>query len=105
MHTITIIERIVGVYLQLTGNRLNEWAGIGDIRAHLGDIPPEELTEAFTAMCRQPPVTVVTASGAPIGCRAHLAPESNRKTLTEADHATAVRYGGDENHIILLQAL
>ena len=31
-----------------------------------------------------------------------LAPESNRKTLTDADHAAAIRIGDDDCHIIAL---
>lgn len=32
--------------------------------------------------------------------RAQLAPDSNRKTLTDADRAAAVEIGGDPNHLI-----
>ncbi|WP_051174410.1 hypothetical protein [Amycolatopsis orientalis] len=30
----------------------------------------------------------------------HLVPESNRKALRAADHAAAVRVGGDDNHVV-----
>jgi hypothetical protein len=33
----------------------------------------------------------------------HLAPDSNRKMLTEADHEAAVRIGGENNHLIAIE--
>jgi hypothetical protein len=34
----------------------------------------------------------------------HLVPEANRKALTVADHEAAVRIGGEENHLISIEA-
>jgi hypothetical protein len=36
--------------------------------------------------------------------QAHLSPLSNRKLLTDADHAAAVRLGGEDNHRLLIEA-
>lgn len=33
----------------------------------------------------------------------HLVPDENRKMLTEADHAAAIRIGGDDNHLIAIE--
>lgn len=34
---------------------------------------------------------------------AHLAPDSNRKDLTEADHAAAIRVGGEDKHLLAIE--
>ncbi len=31
----------------------------------------------------------------------HIVPESNRKVLTEADHAASIRIGGEENNLVM----
>lgn len=35
--------------------------------------------------------------------QAHLAPDSNRRALTPADHAAAIRVGGQDNHLLLIE--
>lgn len=35
--------------------------------------------------------------------RVHLAPDSNRKVLTDEDHRAAVRIGGEENHLLAIE--
>ncbi|MEV6824659.1 hypothetical protein [Amycolatopsis sp. NPDC051102] len=36
--------------------------------------------------------------------KAHLVPEDNRKTLTAADHEAAIRIGGEDNHLLSIEA-
>ncbi|CAM3803351.1 hypothetical protein KIPE111705_25795 [Kibdelosporangium persicum] len=66
------------------------WVGLADLRPLLGDVPTDEVDAALKEMSR---------SG-----QAHLVPEPNRKTLDAADHAAAVRIGGEDNHLISIEA-
>ncbi|WP_049796984.1 hypothetical protein [Actinosynnema mirum] len=34
----------------------------------------------------------------------HLAPDSNRKVLTDADHAAAIHIGGEDKHLMAIDA-
>jgi hypothetical protein len=36
--------------------------------------------------------------------QAHLVPDSNRKMLTDDDHAAAIRIGGEDNHLLAIEA-
>ncbi|MEV4053155.1 hypothetical protein AB0J55_18370 [Amycolatopsis sp. NPDC049688] len=36
--------------------------------------------------------------------KAHLVPEDNRKALTAADHEAAIRIGGEDNHLLSIEA-
>lgn len=33
----------------------------------------------------------------------HLAPDSDRKTLTDVDHAAAIRVGNEDNHLVVIE--
>ncbi|MEU9687141.1 hypothetical protein [Amycolatopsis japonica] len=66
------------------------WAGITDIRNALADVDQDEVTQTLRDMARNNP-------------NIHLAPESNRKTLQEEDHAAAIPVGGEPQHLIVIQ--
>ena len=34
---------------------------------------------------------------------AHLVPDSNRKVLTDEDHAAAIRIGGEDKHLMAIE--
>ena len=64
------------------------WASLTDIRDELDSrIPKSRVDEALRALERRPDVNIV--------------PESNQKTLSEKDRASAVHIGGQNKHLII----
>ncbi|MBM7775978.1 hypothetical protein JOD54_006182 [Actinokineospora baliensis] len=63
-----------------------DWVRLAKLRPELNGAGKSEVDEVLLAMVR--------AGGT------HLAPDSNRKVLTEADHAAAIRIGGEDNHLM-----
>jgi|tagenome__1003787_1003787.scaffolds.fasta_scaffold20847649_2 hypothetical protein len=60
-----------------------------DLRSRLDGAAREDVDDVFLEMSRNR--------------RAHFAPDSNTKMLTAADHAAAVRIGGEDNHLIVIE--
>ncbi|WP_436493412.1 hypothetical protein [Actinokineospora sp. HUAS TT18] len=87
--TTEIDARIRAAYFQLAPKR-QAWVGMVDLRAQLADIPRDEVDDTLRHMSRTD------------GQRVILAPESNRKVLTQAHHDAAVRFGGDDNHLLVI---
>ena len=67
-----------------------DWVRLADLRQLLNGAAREDVDGVLKDMSR--------------ARRAHLAPDSNRKTLTDADHAAAVRIGGEDNHLIVIES-
>jgi hypothetical protein len=63
-----------------------DWVRLADLRPLLNGASRDDVDGVLKDMSR--------------GRRAQLAPDSNRKTLTEADRAAAVEIGGEDNHLI-----
>ncbi|SDW33933.1 hypothetical protein SAMN05421504_101307 [Amycolatopsis xylanica] len=82
-------SQIRAAYRKLAGAP-RDWVGLAELRPLLGGTP----AEAVDAMLRQ-----LSRSG-----QAHLVPESNRKTLTAADREAAIRIGGEDNHLLSIEA-
>jgi hypothetical protein len=68
-----------------------DWVGISDLRAALGDLDQDEFARVLRDLQRNDP-------------NVSLAPESNRKALTAADHDSAVQLGGEPQHLISIRA-
>jgi hypothetical protein len=66
------------------------WVGLVDLRPKLG-APAEEVDALLKELSRAGKV--------------HLVPEDNRKALTAADHEAAIRIGGEDNHLLSIEAL
>ncbi|MFI5558969.1 hypothetical protein ACIA2T_06785 [Amycolatopsis japonica] len=67
-----------------------DWIRIARIREAVGgDVTHDEITQVLTAMMRRGGV--------------HLAPDSNRKVLTEDDHKSAVNLGGEDKHLVAIE--
>ncbi len=82
-------DRIRLAYRELvTGSR--GWVGLAELRSKLGGVPVAEVDSALKEL---------SSTGA-----AHLVPEENRKALTTADHEAAIRIGGQDNHLISIEA-
>lgn len=85
-----IATRIHAAYAELT-DRPGELIGLVRLRPLLGDATREEVDTALKGMLRTPGVSIV--------------PESNRKILTPEARAAAVTFGGQEKHLISIEAL
>ncbi|WP_439380077.1 hypothetical protein [Amycolatopsis lexingtonensis] len=66
------------------------WVGLVDLRPKLG-APAAEVDAVLKELSRAGAV--------------HLVPEDNRKVLTAADHEAAIRIGGEDNHLLSIEAL
>jgi hypothetical protein len=66
------------------------WVGLVDLRPKLGASAAE--------------VDAVLKELSRLG-KVHLVPEDNRKALTAADHEAAIRIGGEDNHLLSIEAL
>ncbi|SDI31375.1 hypothetical protein SAMN05192558_10792 [Actinokineospora alba] len=84
-----IVERIHSAYRKLA-RAPRAWVSLTELRSML-------------VHARRPDVDAVLKELDRSG-KAHLVPESNRKVLTEADHAAAIRIGGEDNHLISIEA-
>ncbi|MET8998205.1 hypothetical protein [Amycolatopsis sp. NPDC004169] len=65
------------------------WVGLVDLRPKLG-APAAEVDAVLKELSR--------------AGKAHLVPEDNRKALTAADHEAAIRLGGEDNHLLSIEA-
>jgi hypothetical protein len=67
------------------------WVRLAALRQELGDVDQEEVTRVLTDLARNDPDVT-------------LAPQANRKALTEDDHAATVPLGmGEQAHILAIQ--
>jgi hypothetical protein len=80
--------RIRAVYSTLARDP-GDFVRLVDLRSRLNGAAREDVDDVFLEMSRNR--------------RAHFAPDSNTKMLTAADHAAAVRIGGEDNHLIVIE--
>jgi hypothetical protein len=84
------VETLIrSAYWELAGAR-RRWVGLAELREKLLGVPREAVDAELERMASSPGV--------------HVQAESNQKTLTEADRAAAVRFGGDERHMLMIEA-
>lgn len=81
-------ELIRQVYLDL-GDGYQDWVRLAKIRPRLDGTDREEVDETLLRMVK----TGTT----------HLVPSSNRKVLTDEDHAAAIRIGGEDKHLMAIE--
>ncbi|MEV6620687.1 hypothetical protein AB0M83_32455 [Amycolatopsis sp. NPDC051106] len=82
-------ERIRVAYRELV-REPRGWVGLVDLRPKLG-APAAEVDAVLKKL---------SSAG-----KVHLVPEDNRKALTAADHEAAIRIGGEDNHLLSIEAL
>ncbi|MFJ7214523.1 hypothetical protein [Amycolatopsis sp. NPDC098790] len=82
-------ERIRVAYRELV-KEPRGWVGLVDLRPKLG-APAAEVDAVLKKL---------SSAG-----KVHLVPEDNRKALTAADHEAAIRIGGEDNHLLSIEAL
>ncbi|RJQ78405.1 hypothetical protein [Amycolatopsis panacis] len=79
---------IRGVYAELTVG-VQDWIRLARLRPKLNGAGKDEVDAVLVKMAKTGTV--------------HLAPDSNRKVLTDADHDAAVRVGGEDKHLIVIE--
>jgi hypothetical protein len=79
---------IRAVYLDLSV-KPQDWIRLARIRPKLNGADKSEVDDVLLKMMKTGTV--------------HLAPDSNRKVLTDADHAAAVRIGGEDLHLMAIE--
>lgn len=84
-----IEQRIEAAYRKLAGSS-QDWVALVDLRPLLGGAATKDVDAVLKELSR---------SG-----RVSLVPESDRKALTAADHEAAIRIGGEDNHLISIEA-
>ncbi|GAA3045890.1 hypothetical protein [Actinokineospora globicatena] len=83
-----IERRVRSAYAKLVD--AGDWAGLAELRPMLGGVDRAAVDEVLKDLSRRRVID--------------LAPESNRKALTAADHEAAVKVGGEDNHLISIGA-
>lgn len=66
------------------------WVGLVRLREELGDLPRAAVDAELERLASAPGV--------------HVQAEPNRKALTDEHRAAAVRFGGDDRHMIMIEA-
>lgn len=84
------IEHSIRTAYQKLARKAGDWVGLVDLRPMLGKAPVKQVDEVLREMDR---------TG-----RAHLVPLADRRTLTDAVRAAAVRVGHEDNHRISIEA-
>ncbi|WET78120.1 hypothetical protein P3102_29245 [Amycolatopsis sp. QT-25] len=79
---------IRGVYAELSVG-VQDWIRLARLRPKLNGADKDEVDAVLVEMTKTGTV--------------HLAPDSNRKVLTDADHDAAVRVGGEDKHLIVIE--
>jgi hypothetical protein len=82
-------DRIRTAYRELV-KEPRGWVGLVDLRPKLG-APADEVDAVLMELSRTGQI--------------HLVPEDNRKVLTAADHEAAIRVGGEDNHLLSIEAM
>jgi hypothetical protein len=82
-------DHVRAVYQELAP-AARDWVRLVDLRAKLGPVPREDVDAVLRKLSKNK--------------QAHLVPESNRKALGAADHEAAIRVGGEDNHLISIEA-
>jgi hypothetical protein len=85
----TVEDLIRDVYAKLTP-RPGGWVGLTHLRAELADAPRAEIDAALHTLYRTPGVSLIR--------------EENQKALTDTDRDAAITIGGQDKHLIAIEA-
>ncbi|WP_216209206.1 hypothetical protein [Amycolatopsis aidingensis] len=83
------LETLIRAAYRELSTKPQDWVRLAKLRPRLDGTAKDEVDQVLLAMTRTGLV--------------HLAPDSNRKTLTEADHAAAVRIGSEQKHLLAIE--
>lgn len=84
------VETLVRQSYSQIASKPGDWIGLGDLRKALPDVPRDELDATLLRLNRSPGFD--------------LAPEENKKSLTDADRAAAIVVGLKQNHLIAISS-
>ncbi|MFJ6675949.1 hypothetical protein ACIQMJ_33030 [Actinosynnema sp. NPDC091369] len=83
------LESVIrAAYLELSV-KPQDWVRLAKLRPKLNGAEKDEVDDVLLEMFKNGEI--------------HLVPESNRKALTEADHAAAIRIGSEDKHIMAIE--
>ncbi|CCH28388.1 hypothetical protein ABZ816_28800 [Actinosynnema sp. NPDC047251] len=83
------LESVIRTAYLALSVKSQDWVRLAKLRPQLNGAERDEVDAALLAMVQTGTV--------------HLAPDSNRKVLTEADHAAAIRIAGEDNHLVAIE--
>jgi len=83
------LESVIRAAYQVLSVKPQDWVRLAKLRPELNGADKEDVDEVLLEMVKTGEV--------------HLAPDSNRKVLTEADHAAAIRIAGEDNHLVAIE--
>lgn len=86
--SVSLEDLITQAYLEL-GDGYQDWVRLAKLRPKLDGAGREEVDETLLRMVK--------------AGTTHLVPDSNRKVLTEEDHAAAIRIGGEDKHLMAIE--
>ena len=81
-------KQVRAAYARL--GRPGDWVALAQLREQLPDVPRPALDAELERLAALPGV--------------HVRAASDQKALTEDDHAAAVRFGGDDRHLLMIEA-
>ena len=82
-------QQIRGVYRRLA-EAPGDWVRLMHLRPHLAHLAQDTVDNELERMASTPGV--------------HVQAEPNQKALSDADREAAVRFGGDERHMLMIEA-
>ncbi|MFE5566242.1 hypothetical protein ACFQ68_14750 [Amycolatopsis japonica] len=87
--TVEEIESRIRIAYRKLSDAPRDWVGLVDLRPMLGEASSMDVDAVLKELSRSGQIRLI--------------PESNRKTLTAAAHAAAVRIGGEDNHLLSIE--
>jgi hypothetical protein len=81
--------RIRAAYARLSREPGESWLALRVLRADLADLSRAEIDSALQQLSREPGV--------------HVQAEANQQSLTDEDHAAAVRFGASSRHLLKIE--
>jgi hypothetical protein len=85
----TDLESLIRAAYRDLSAKPQDWVRLAKLRPRLDGADRDEVDKVLLAMIRTGLV--------------HLAPDSNRKALTDADHDAAIRIGGQDKHLLAIE--
>lgn len=83
------VEKLIRSAYGELARRPGTWVGLAELREELMGVPREDVDAELERMASTPGV--------------HLQAEPNQKALTDADRAAAVRFGGTDRHMLMIE--
>jgi hypothetical protein len=89
VEAVDVDGRIRATYVELA-TEPEAWVNLNRVRTALADLSRDDVDQALLRLDLQPQV--------------YLIPESNQKTLTDAERAASIRIGGEDKHLLSIES-